>query len=163
MSSEPLHRWSAVRLLRALATRELTAAALAEALIERSAAHEPRLHAWVGWDVQAVRGRARALDLAARAGSLRGLPIAVKDNIDTAGLPTAYGSPIYAGHVPALDAACVALARAESAWVLGKMLAWLLEKVLGTDLPGCFLENLLLWLAGALAAWFDEPAGNAAN
>ena len=51
---------------------------------------------------------------------LQGLPIAVKDNIDTAGIPTAYGSSIYAGHVPAADAACVALARAAGAWVLGK-------------------------------------------
>jgi Asp-tRNA(Asn)/Glu-tRNA(Gln) amidotransferase A subunit family amidase len=123
VSAEPLHRWSAVRLLRALATRELTAAALAEALIERSAALDPRLHAWVGWDALAVRGRARALDLAAQAGSLHGLPIAVKDNIDTAGLSTAYGSPIYAGHVPAADAACVAVARAQGAWVLGKTMA----------------------------------------
>ena len=123
MSAEPLHRWSAVRLARALATRELTAAALAEALIERSAVLEPQWHVWASFDAGAVRRRARALDRAARAGLLYGLPIAIKDNIDTAGLPTAYGSPIYAGHVPAVDAACVALARAAGAWVLGKTVA----------------------------------------
>lgn len=123
MSTAPLHRWSAVRLARALATRELTAAVLAEALIERSAALEPQLRVWASFDADAVRQRAHALGRAARGGSLYGLPLAVKDNIDTAGLATAYGSPIYAGHVPALDAACVALARAEGAWVLGKTVA----------------------------------------
>lgn len=121
--TEPLHRWSAVRLARALATRELTASALAEALIERSAALEPRLHAWAWFDAASAREQARVLDRGVASHSLHGLPVAVKDNIDTAGIPTAYGSPIYAGHVPAADAACVALARAAGAWVLGKTVA----------------------------------------
>jgi len=124
--TEPLHRWSAVRLARALATRELTAAALAEALIERSAALEPQLHAWAWFDAARARRQARALDRSTGSGPplrLQGLPIAVKDNIDSAGIPTAYGSPIYAGHTPAADAACVALARAAGAWVLGKTVA----------------------------------------
>ena len=118
-----LHRWSAVQLARALGTRELSAATLAEALIERSAALDARLQAWVHFDAAGARRRAGALDKAAASGALHGLPFAVKDNIDTAGLPTAYGSPIYAGHVPAVDAACVALARAAGAWVLGKTVA----------------------------------------
>ncbi len=92
-------------------------------MIERSAALEPQLRAWASFDADAVRQRAHALDGGARGGALHGLPIAVKDNIDTAGQPTAYGSPIYAGHVPAVDAACVALARAAGAWVLGKTVA----------------------------------------
>jgi len=124
--TEALHRWSAVRLARALATGELTAAALAEALIERSAALEPQLHAWAWFDAASARRQARALDRSAGSGAMRrlqGLPIAVKDNIDSAGMPTAYGSPIYAGHAPAADAACVALARAAGAWVLGKTVA----------------------------------------
>lgn len=121
--TEPLHRWSAVRLARALATRELSASTLAAALIERSAALEPQLHAWAWFDAASARRQARALDRRAAAGALHGLPVAVKDNIDSAGIPTAYGSPIYAGHVPAVDAACVALARAAGAWVLGKTVA----------------------------------------
>ncbi len=48
------------------------------------------------------------------------MPIAVKDLIDTADMPTEYGSPIYRGHRPTADAACVALARAAGAVVLGK-------------------------------------------
>jgi amidase len=124
--AEALHRWSAVRLARALATRKLTAATLAEALIERSAALEPQLHAWAWFDAASARRQARALDRSGGSGamhSLQGLPIAVKDNIDSAGIPTAYGSPVYAGHTPAADAACVALARAAGAWVLGKTVA----------------------------------------
>lgn len=116
----PLHRWSAVRLARALAARELSAAALADALIERSQALDPVLRAWTAFDPATARERARALDGLPARGPLHGLPLGVKDIIDTAGIATAYGSPIYAGHVPMLDAACVSLAKAAGAWVLGK-------------------------------------------
>jgi amidase len=119
----PLHRWSAVRLARALARRTLNSAALAEALIERSAAREPDLQAWASFEPAAVRRRACAVDTGSVAGALRGLAIAVKDNIDTAGIETAQGSPIHAGQVPLADAACVALARSAGAWVLGKTVA----------------------------------------
>ena len=51
---------------------------------------------------------------------LRGLPVGVKDIFDTADLPTAYGSPIYAGHRPMADAATVALMRRAGGIVLGK-------------------------------------------
>jgi Asp-tRNA(Asn)/Glu-tRNA(Gln) amidotransferase A subunit family amidase len=54
------------------------------------------------------------------AGPLFGLPLGVKDIFDTADMPTAYGSPIWAGHRPRADAASVALARAAGAVVLGK-------------------------------------------
>lgn len=120
----PLHRWPATALVRALATRQLKAASLADALLERCQALEPRLHAWAALDAAWARRQARVLDagLAAgqAAGALHGLPLAVKDNIDTAGITTAYGSAIYAGHVPQTDAAVVALARGAGAWVLGK-------------------------------------------
>ncbi|MCS6945972.1 MAG: amidase, partial [Sutterellaceae bacterium] len=51
---------------------------------------------------------------------LHGLPVAVKDNIDTADMPTAYGSPIYDGHRPSIDAACVSLLKDAGCFVLGK-------------------------------------------
>ena len=63
---------------------------------------------------------ARELDRAGARGPLHGLPLGVKDIIDTFDLPTEYGSPIYAGHRPAADAACVALARGAGALVFGK-------------------------------------------
>jgi amidase len=53
-------------------------------------------------------------------GRLAGLPFGVKDIIDTHDMPTQFGSPIYAGHRPPGDAACVALAREAGAVMLGK-------------------------------------------
>jgi hypothetical protein len=55
-----------------------------------------------------------------RRGPLFGIPVGVKDIFDTADLPTEYGSPIYQGHRPAADAACIAAARAAGAVILGK-------------------------------------------
>ncbi len=119
-----LHRQPATALARALATRELKAETLAEALLERCLALEPRLQAWALLDPATALRQARVLDKSlasgAAPGALHGLPLGVKDNIDTAGLATAYGSAIYAGHVPQADAAVVALARHAGAWVLGK-------------------------------------------
>jgi amidase len=51
---------------------------------------------------------------------LCGLPVGIKDLIDTAGLTTAYGSPIYRGHVPLADAGCVRALRRAGAVILGK-------------------------------------------
>jgi Asp-tRNA(Asn)/Glu-tRNA(Gln) amidotransferase A subunit family amidase len=56
----------------------------------------------------------------ARPGLLAGAPVAIKDIIDTADLPTEHGSPIYRGNRPLADAACVALTRAAGGVVLGK-------------------------------------------
>jgi len=69
----------------------------------------------------AVIGRDDALARAAAArGPLAGLPVVVKDIFDTADLPTAYGSPIYADHRPASDAAVVTLLRRAGGVVVGK-------------------------------------------
>ena len=96
-----------------MAAGSLHATALAEALIERSAAREPQLRAWASFDPTEARRRAQALDHRAPPAALFGLPLAVKDNIDTAGIPhVPMDHPVYAGHLPAADAACVALARA---------------------------------------------------
>jgi amidase len=118
--SEPLHAWPARRLAAALERGELRALDIAEACAERIAATEPALRAWAWFDPVNARREAAACDAAAPRGPLHGLPVAVKDIIDTAGLPTEHGSPIYRGHVPQADAAAVALARAAGAWVAGK-------------------------------------------
>jgi Asp-tRNA(Asn)/Glu-tRNA(Gln) amidotransferase A subunit family amidase len=115
-----LNRLSATSAARKLAAREITAEALLADCIERIAERESDVHAWSFLDTDAAIRRARALDSHAVTGLLHGLPIAVKDLFDTFDMPTAYGSPIYAGHRPAWDAACVALARAAGAIVMGK-------------------------------------------
>ncbi len=86
-----------------------------EACLERSAAREPEIKAWVCFDAAAARGAAEAAS-----GRLAGVPLGVKDVFDTADFPTAYGSLLYAGHRPAVDAAAVALARAAGCVLPGK-------------------------------------------
>ena len=103
-----------------IAAGRLTAEALVTACLDRIAARESVVGAWHHLDPEAALAAARQRDAAAPSGPLHGIPIAVKDLIDTADMPTGYGSAIYQGHRPAADAACVALARAAGAIVLGK-------------------------------------------
>jgi Asp-tRNA(Asn)/Glu-tRNA(Gln) amidotransferase A subunit family amidase len=88
--------------------------------LERIDARETQVQAWTYVAREAALAKAKALDQGAHQGLLHGLPIGVKDLIATADMPTSYGSPIYAGHQPANDATCVALAREAGAVVLGK-------------------------------------------
>jgi Asp-tRNA(Asn)/Glu-tRNA(Gln) amidotransferase A subunit family amidase len=115
-----LNRLSATAAAHKLAAREITAEALLADCLERIAERESQVHAWTFLDTDAALRRARALDAQGPTGLLHGLPIAVKDLFDTFDMPTSYGSPIYADHRPAWDAACVALARAAGAVVVGK-------------------------------------------
>ena len=105
---------------REIASGRLTAEAFAGACLDRIAAREPIVGAWHYLDREDALAAARRRDREPPRGPLHGIPIAVKDLIDTADMPTGYGSPIYEGHRPAADAACVALARAAGAVVLGK-------------------------------------------
>src|SRR6266478_5460684 len=103
-----------------IAAGRLAAEALVTACLDRIAARESVVGAWHHLDREAALAAARHCDASAPGGPLHGIPIAVKDLIDTRDMPTGYGSPIYEGHRPAADAACVALARAAGAIVLGK-------------------------------------------
>jgi Asp-tRNA(Asn)/Glu-tRNA(Gln) amidotransferase A subunit family amidase len=89
--------------------------------LDRIASRETAIGAWA-WleEPERALAAARAADSAEPNGPLEGRAIGVKDVIDTADMPTAYGSPIYAGHRPAADAACVATLRAAGAIILGK-------------------------------------------
>ncbi|MPZ74809.1 MAG: amidase, partial [Nitriliruptorales bacterium] len=101
---------------------ELGALELTTACLEAIEAREDELRAWEHRDPNLVLARARELDglRADERGPLHGIPVGVKDIIDTADLPTRYGSSIYTGHRPAADAAVVARLRAAGAVVLGK-------------------------------------------
>ncbi|TFW09501.1 amidase, partial [Oxalobacteraceae bacterium OM1] len=98
------------QLVARLACRELSAEAVARAVIERIEAEEGRLKAWSYFNADQVLAQARRLDATSIRGVFHGLPIGVKDLMDTADMPTTYGSPIYAGHRPRFDAAAVAAA-----------------------------------------------------
>jgi Asp-tRNA(Asn)/Glu-tRNA(Gln) amidotransferase A subunit family amidase len=101
---------------------ELTCVAVAEAFL--AATSEDELRAWAAIDEPVLLERATALDrLSARERAelpMFGLLVGVKDNFDTVDYPTAYGSPIYAGHQPARDAGAVRLLRAAGAMIAGK-------------------------------------------
>lgn len=114
------HRLTAAEAARRIARRELTAEALWRSCLERIAAREPQVLAFAHLDPDMALAQARALDAGPLRGLLHGLPLGVKDIFDTFDQPTAYGSPIYAGHRPAADAAPVALARAAGAVIAGK-------------------------------------------
>ncbi|HJU23453.1 MAG TPA: amidase [Casimicrobiaceae bacterium] len=93
---------------------------LVEACLARIEAREGTIGAWAYLDVDAARNAAAARDREAPRGLLHGVPIAVKDIIDTADMPTEYGSPVYRGYCPARDAACVTSMKRAGAVILGK-------------------------------------------
>jgi len=99
---------------------ETTAETLAAACLERIAERDEVVRAWAHVDHARVLEHARALDHAPRRSRLHGVPIGIKDIIDTADQPTEYNSPIYRGHQPKADAACVALLRRAGCLILGK-------------------------------------------
>jgi len=96
----------------------LSPVALMEACLARIAAREPEIRAMAFLDPRLALQGARAA--IAGGGRLHGLPIAVKDVLDTADMPSEYNSPIWRGHRPRADAAAVAWSRAEGGVVLGK-------------------------------------------
>src|SRR5277367_2130863 len=97
----------------------LTAETLARDCLDRAEARAA-VKAWVWLDPERALAQARAADRAGRPGLLKGVPVGVKDVIDTYDMPTQHGSPIYRGNRPFADASCVALTRAAGGVILGK-------------------------------------------
>ena len=114
----------AVELARRLRSRELSARELLDAFLNRIHRINPQLNAIVTLAEERAAAEAAAADQAAargdRLGVLHGLPIAVKDLSDTAGIRTTYGSLLFADHVPVTDDPHVALLKAAGAVIIGK-------------------------------------------
>jgi Asp-tRNA(Asn)/Glu-tRNA(Gln) amidotransferase A subunit family amidase len=117
--SEP-HELTATEGLRAMDAGKLTAEAWVASCLERIEDREQTVLAWEYLDRDGALARARALDKAGGGGIAAGVPFGAKDIIDTADMPTAYGTPIHQGHRPGRDAGCVAITRAAGAILLGK-------------------------------------------
>ena len=102
----------------------LTAVELVEACLARIQETEPQVQAWAHLDPDHARAQARAADEWRREGHpigpLHGVPVGIKDIIDTADYPTENGTVLHAGRTPARDAAVVSALRAAGAIVLGK-------------------------------------------
>jgi amidase len=114
----------AVDLARMIRSRELSATELLAAVLARIEAVNPPVNAIVTLAPEPARAVAADLDARAARGSfagpLHGLPIAIKDLAETAGIRTTFGSPIFASYVPDFDAPHVALLKQAGAVVIGK-------------------------------------------
>ena len=115
-----LNELSAGEAARLIATGEITSEQLVRACLDRIAEREPAVHAWAFLDPDQAIAQARACDCGPNRGPLHGVPVAVKDVIDTADMPTEMGSAIFKGYRPKVDAACVALVRKAGGVILGK-------------------------------------------
>jgi Asp-tRNA(Asn)/Glu-tRNA(Gln) amidotransferase A subunit family amidase len=98
----------------------LSSEEIVRACLERIEEREPTVRAWAHIDPDAALAQARAADASEPRSPLHGVPVGVKDIIDTRDLPTECGTPIHAGRRPAADAACVARLREAGAVILGK-------------------------------------------
>ena len=116
-----LHWWHARDLAAAIARRELSAYEVMTAHLDRIEALNPHINAIVSLRPEAALAEAdaadRRLSLGEPVGPLHGLPIAIKDLEDTAGIRTTYGSRLFADHVPDADSLVVALGnRCDRRW-----------------------------------------------
>ena len=119
-----LNQLTAAQAARRIAKGEITSEALVVACLDHIDAREPQVRAWSYLNpAQALaeaRARDRELKKSGPRGPLHGVPIGVKDVLDTGDMPTGMGSPIFDGWRPKADAACVALVRKAGAVILGK-------------------------------------------
>ena len=116
----PLNQISATDAAAAIAAGKLTSEALVAACLERISQREDEVRAWAYIDRELALKQARQRDRETPRSRLHGIPVGVKDVIDTCDLPTEYGSPIYRGNRPTCDAACVAQVREAGGVILGK-------------------------------------------
>ena len=123
----------------ALASGDLSSLDLTEAVLGRIERLNPTLNAYTYVMADSSRSDARAADARAQAGErhgpLDGIPIAIKDVIDTAGVVTTYGSIRYRDHRPDADAHVVQQLRRAGAVILGKTNTHELARGITTDNP----------------------------
>ncbi len=120
-----LIRRSAADLSDLLQRRDVSAVEIAQAHLDRIAAVDGDVHAFLHVDAEGALASARDVDLARAAReplpTLAGVPVAVKDVLATRGLPTTCGSRVLEGWVPPYDATVVARLRTARATILGKV------------------------------------------
>ncbi len=120
-----LHWTSMTDLARMIASKEVSPVDVARAHLERIARLDSTLRSFITVCAEAALDEARAAEARLAAGDtlgpLHGVPIALKDLVDTAGVRTTGGSRILIDRVPAADATVVKRLRAAGAIVLGKL------------------------------------------
>ena len=123
--STPLHYASLDEVARRLRARQISSVELTRALLDRIGRIDPRLKSFATLTPERALADAEARDAETAAGgsrgALHGVPIAVKDLCNTAGVPTASGMMIHRDNVPTEDATVVARLKAKGAVILGKL------------------------------------------
>jgi Asp-tRNA(Asn)/Glu-tRNA(Gln) amidotransferase A subunit family amidase len=114
-----LIRLTAADAARRIKEGTLTSEALVRACLARIAERDEVVRAWAYVDPLMALQQARERDRSPATGVLHGVPVGIKDMIDTADMPTQHNSPIYVGHRPGQDAAVVSLLRSAGAVILG--------------------------------------------
>src|SRR5687768_2390879 len=124
MDASQLNWLSATDAARAVRDGAISSEQLVEACLTRIREAEPDVQAWQFLDPEHALRQARELDDRRRQGGptgpLHGVPVGIKDIIDTTDMPTEDGTPLHAGRMPADDATVVAMLRAAGAVILGK-------------------------------------------
>ena len=113
-------RRTAVETAAAVASGETTAVATTQAHLDRIAAVDVDVHAFLHVDVEGALAQAARVDAGELTGPLAGVPLAVKDVLCTRGLPTTVGSRMLEGWRPPYDATVVARLKAAGLVLLGK-------------------------------------------
>jgi Asp-tRNA(Asn)/Glu-tRNA(Gln) amidotransferase A subunit family amidase len=117
-------RLGAVAAARQIRDGKISSDELTRACLARIEAREPEVQAWAFLDPEHALRQARAADEWRKRGRplgpLHGLPVGVKDIIDTADMPTENGTVLHKGRMPRHDAAAVRMLRAAGAVILGK-------------------------------------------
>jgi aspartyl-tRNA(Asn)/glutamyl-tRNA(Gln) amidotransferase subunit A len=119
-SGDDLTKLSIAEASRRIAARTLSPVELTRAYLDRIERVGPRINAYITVTAEQALEQARALERERPRGPLHGIPIALKDNIDTAGILTTAASAVYADRVPTEDAPCVTKLREAGAVFLGK-------------------------------------------
>ena len=107
MTPDEIRSLTLIEVAEAIRTRKLTSTEVTQACIDHAIATEPTLHTFVYFMPKEALVRAAEADVATARGEswgpLHGVPVAFKDNLDTAGIPTECGSPVLKGRIPAID------------------------------------------------------------
>jgi Asp-tRNA(Asn)/Glu-tRNA(Gln) amidotransferase A subunit family amidase len=124
MNVTELEKLSATDAARAIQAGAISSEQLVQACLARIRATEPQVQAWQALDEAHVLTQARARDADRRegrpCGPLHGVPVGIKDIIDTSDLPTEDGTVLHAGRTPDRDATVVSMLRAAGAVIMGK-------------------------------------------
>jgi Asp-tRNA(Asn)/Glu-tRNA(Gln) amidotransferase A subunit family amidase len=119
-----LHWLSATEIARMIREGALTSVEVVRACLARVREVDEAVQAWAFLDPQHALAQARAADeyrmSGQPVGALHGVPVGIKDIIDTADMPTENGSVLHAGRTPSRDASVVSRLRAAGAIIMGK-------------------------------------------